>query len=88
MPWLRIHVMAGILRPIYDGLKRFLGISDPESERREFYRRLQSRKELGLPVLKSDLIFYQHMNEPGFVEGVVTFFNEADEKFRRSGNQM
>jgi len=44
-------------------------------------RRMEIRKKLGID-LESDRIFYAHQNDPGFVEGIVRFFNEADASYR------
>lgn len=40
-----------------------------------------------LPRLRSDEIFYAHMNDPGFVEGIIKFFNDIDTRHQQALNK-
>ena len=44
-------------------------------------------EKLGIPIPKSDQIFYAHRNDPGFVEGIVKFFNGIDERMRKAATE-
>lgn len=39
-----------------------------------------------LPVLESDRIFEAHRNDIGFVEGIVRFFREIEERYQVARN--
>ncbi|MFH0829826.1 MAG: hypothetical protein V1887_01540 [Candidatus Aenigmatarchaeota archaeon] len=40
-----------------------------------------------LPVLRSDEIYKTHKKDPGFVESIANFFNDADERFRKAQSE-